>query len=333
MRVIGRLRREERGAVLVMVALALVVLLGMLALTVDLGRMVAIKRQMVRAADAAALAAAQECAFGNGSAAAQAAALGLARQNRPEVSITGFTADPACDGATSTDPNLVTVRLSTTVDMFVAPIFGAGFDERAVVAEATATWSSAGPIPISVDVVPLEACMTRDPPPTEDKPCVIEYPKENLENPRWGILDLSVWGDGSVSSCPVPNSEIVGIIEQNGWGSDLKPPPQWDCLDNGAQFASWMALEGRTVWFPVIDVPKSKGRIIPGNDPRVCYGSEIPKLQAEGKDCQITTAWVLRFVQMQVLDVYKIGDTHVLETVIVKSGPSSRPGLEIRLVD
>ena len=58
MRVRQRLR-EERGAVAVIVGLALVVLLGMAALTVDLGRAVAVKRDMVNGADAAALGAAQ----------------------------------------------------------------------------------------------------------------------------------------------------------------------------------------------------------------------------------------------------------------------------------
>ena len=67
MRVTGprRLHREESGAVLMIVAIAMLVLVGMLVLTVDLGRMVAVKREMVAGADAAVLAAAQQCALGN----------------------------------------------------------------------------------------------------------------------------------------------------------------------------------------------------------------------------------------------------------------------------
>ena len=332
MRVTARARREESGAVLVLVALGLVALIGLLVLTVDLGRMIAIRREMVRAADAAALAAAQECAFGHGSGAARTAALDLATQNRSDASIAGIPIDPQCDHPTSEDTKLVTVRLSTTVDMFFAQIFG--YDTRPVTAQATAMWSAPGPIPISVEVVPLNACRTQTiPPPTEDHPCVFDYPMETLENPRWGILNLSVWGDGDASFCPVPNSEIVDIIDRGGWGSTLDPnPPTWDCLDNGAQFASWMELEGRTVWFPVIDVAKSKGEIIPGNQ-GACLGSQIDALKAQGLDCRITTAWVLEFVKMKVISVSKIGSTHVLEMVPVASQPSSQPGIEVRLVD
>ena len=78
-----RLHREERGAVLMIVAISLVVLIGMLVLTADLGRMVASRRDFVRASDAASLAAAQQCAEANGEAAALAAANATATSNEP----------------------------------------------------------------------------------------------------------------------------------------------------------------------------------------------------------------------------------------------------------
>ena len=53
-----RVRDEEHGAVLAIVAISFICLIGMLVLTFDLGRGVALKRNMVNGADSAALAAA-----------------------------------------------------------------------------------------------------------------------------------------------------------------------------------------------------------------------------------------------------------------------------------
>jgi len=47
----GRLREDERGAVVMVVAIVLVVVIGMLVLVVDLGRGVAYKRQVVTGTD------------------------------------------------------------------------------------------------------------------------------------------------------------------------------------------------------------------------------------------------------------------------------------------
>jgi Flp pilus assembly protein TadG len=61
-----RLRVDEGGVVAVVVAICMIVLMGMLVLTVDLGRTVSIRRDMVNASDAAVLAAARTCAIGGG---------------------------------------------------------------------------------------------------------------------------------------------------------------------------------------------------------------------------------------------------------------------------
>lgn len=330
MRVRARLQREEQGAVALIVALGLTVLIGMLMLTADLGRMVGIRREMVRAADAAALAAAQECAFGNGSGAARAAAVDLIQQNRAGATLAAFSVDAACDGAASSGQKIVTVKASTSVEMFFAPIFG--FDERPVGAEAKAIWTVPGIVPITVNSVPLQGCPE---PEKGDDPvlCTFGYPKGELENPRWGILDLSLWGIADVSSCPVSNSEIRDIIL--GGGVPQPDVPAFDCLDNGAQFDSWDTLVGGTWWFPVIDVASSKGFTEPGNPKEPCTGADITALQAEGRDCRITNAWIIDFVRLKVLDVYiqsGTGGTIVLEVERVP-WKGSASGIEIRLVD
>ena len=57
-----RLRREDRGAYSVMTAMLLVVMLGAVALAVDVGAMYAERTELQNGADAAALAVAQKCA-------------------------------------------------------------------------------------------------------------------------------------------------------------------------------------------------------------------------------------------------------------------------------
>jgi hypothetical protein len=75
-RVIRRLRRihaDEGGAVLLIVVFALLALVGMLALVFDLGSLASTRRTAVKAADAAALAAAQSCFDGDAAGAPVAA--------------------------------------------------------------------------------------------------------------------------------------------------------------------------------------------------------------------------------------------------------------------
>src|SRR4029079_4902145 len=133
---IARVRDEESGAVLVFVAVCLVVLLGMAALTVDLGRAVAIKRDMVNAADAAALAGADVCARTRDAAAAEAAAADLSSVNGADGAFS-FSA-PNCAPGAGAGTKTVTVTSRTFVNYLIAPILG--FDGTNVVASATAIY-------------------------------------------------------------------------------------------------------------------------------------------------------------------------------------------------
>lgn len=153
--------RDERGAVAVMVGLAMVVLLGMLALTLDLGRAVGLRRDMVNASDAAALAAAQECAFRNGPGDATAAANVTAGLNDTAATLVSIDTGPECvPGAiTSGNPKLVTVTYSRVMDYLVAPILG--FDDVTITTTATAMWGAArkaAPIPLRLNLGALANC-------------------------------------------------------------------------------------------------------------------------------------------------------------------------------
>ena len=91
------------------VAVTLLVLIGMLVLTVDLGRAVAVKREMVSGTDAAVIAAAHECALGHSYGQATAAANAILAQNKSGAVLNGPISAPGC-GVTPTEPQLVTVH-------------------------------------------------------------------------------------------------------------------------------------------------------------------------------------------------------------------------------
>ena len=162
---LARLRDDERGAVLAIVAITLIALLGMLVLTFDLGRGVALKRNMVNAADAGALAAARECGLANGEPSAMAAAGELVADNNDAATVTGLEINPdpaVCAGAGNPDPdgrNTVTVTVTVPQEYFFAQIFG--FDEGSVVASATAEWTLqlSNPAPLKVESLKVDECL------------------------------------------------------------------------------------------------------------------------------------------------------------------------------
>lgn len=190
MRVIRRLHHDEGGAVLVLYALGLVVILGMLALTLDLGRAVGVRRNVVDASDSAALAAAQQCAMGNGSAAAQVAADGSAVENDPSVTAVSFDAGSECDSLSSGGLKYVTVRYGRDMDYLVAPVLG--FDSIRIETTAVAAWGPAvgvyTPAPIRISAAALAPCIG-----SVGEVCSLAYNNtdENSEAAsQWGILNF-----------------------------------------------------------------------------------------------------------------------------------------------
>lgn len=113
-----RLRYEDDGAVVMIVAVTMIVLIGMLTLTFDIGRTVAVRRDMVNASDSAVLAAVQTCASPGGTqAAAEAVARDLIAENSTNLDSTAMTSfdAPQCEVL---DGNLkyVSVSARTEVD-------------------------------------------------------------------------------------------------------------------------------------------------------------------------------------------------------------------------
>jgi Flp pilus assembly protein TadG len=120
---------SERGATAVIFALLLVPMLGFAAIAVDIGALYADRAKLQVAADAAALAVAQDCARGNcGDMLATARSMVVANDGQ------GNTAQPVL----SNSPLSVTVTGSTPQQHWFAPILGR--DSTSVSATATVAW-------------------------------------------------------------------------------------------------------------------------------------------------------------------------------------------------
>jgi Flp pilus assembly protein TadG len=324
---IERFRREESGAALMVVAVCLIVLMGMLVLVVDLGRAVAIKRQMVNGSDSAALAAAQQCALGNSASDAEGAADAVLANNRSDASVQTFSA-PGC-GAPPEGPELVTVESTVTVDYFFAGIVG--FESGPVVSRAVAIWGvtqEGHAVPITVDLEQLNDCgIAPDDPPNADVDCEIDYPKDALTEPRWGTLDLENWGDPEAAPCSTSAGTLKNQIE-NGGLDDPLPAPAFTCMDNGLSDSVWEAMVGMTLLFPVMDLSQSTGTVKPTSGPlggSDCTGADIEDLRDAGYDCQIDTAYIVGWIELFVADVNKHGSD--LSVEYEYKGFTTTPGL------
>jgi hypothetical protein len=147
-----RLTRGDDGAVAVITALLMVLLLGIAAIVIDIGAIYAERFQLQNGADAAALAIAQDCAAGSCASAAATA-----------IQLAGKNSNDGVSAATATiSGKTVTVRTSTAtpgggsaVRHWFAPILGIA--STTVEAVAKASWGS----PSKASVFPFTAprCM------------------------------------------------------------------------------------------------------------------------------------------------------------------------------
>jgi Flp pilus assembly protein TadG len=259
-----RARDDESGAVLVFVAVCLVVLLGMVALTVDLGRAVAIKRDMVNAADAAALAGAQVCAIHRDAGLAEADALETSSLNGADGTFS-FSA-PQCEVTNAPGgARTVTVTSRTFVEYLIAPILG--FEGTDVVASATAIWQPTG-VKNPVPFVAAEGTFASDCPIGPDlpvgTPCYLWFDNDDFEGSTFGTLNLNAWNVSETEDCA--NKEM-GANEHyaaiGGYDGPELPPlneegPTWVCAATGNAQPMYTALAqaiGKIIALPVTRLP------------------------------------------------------------------------------
>ncbi|MFM2184152.1 MAG: hypothetical protein RJB61_2446, partial [Actinomycetota bacterium] len=158
-----RTRTDDRGAILPLVVISMVLLLGMGAMVIDIGHIYAERRQLQNGADAAALAIAQSCAIRVGCTPGAYEPMAANLANRAardgmttvrEICFGGRTTTglPQCGGGEAGDPRAlgwvrVTTRTLTPegdeVDFLLAPIVTA-LTGYTVEATAIAGWGIAG---------------------------------------------------------------------------------------------------------------------------------------------------------------------------------------------
>jgi len=262
---LARLRDEEQGAVLAMVAISLIVLIGMAVLTFDLGHGVALKRNMVNAADAAALAAARECGLAHGDASATKAADQLIADNNASASRVGtlkYSPSPAvCSGAGNPDPdghNTVTVTVKVPQEYFFAQIFG--FKGGQVVASATAEWTMelSGPAPLKIEALKVNECLEGG----TGSHCYVGYDNSDQQ---WGWLNFPEgWPEkgepNPPTSCPSSGgaNDLKDYVGQMGTGDSGFGPllwnvPVWVCAKDGKNSSALHAIQ---TWIDTVGNPK-----------------------------------------------------------------------------
>lgn len=285
-----RERHDESGVTIVIVTLALLAICGMLVLVVDVGGLLTLRRQMVTAADSAALAAAQSCARDEPEEASDQATL-LATQNQPDASQLAFettSCGTSAEGSAS-------VHYSAPQTLAFAPILGYE-NEAQVDAEATAIWGPTGgdtpmPIEFSVDANGLIPCVYQE----VGTECNYWWDNSNdhdlTSSSSWGFMNLSTAGIAADASCP-----NAGTNDRRDWIYGAAEAPvviegtyTYVCVDGGHSNSSWMeALQnqvGKIKRFPVNDpdaMIRTSGRekyavigfvalrveaVIKGNDP------------------------------------------------------------------
>lgn len=249
---------DEAGVTIVIVTFALLAICGMLVLVVDVGGLLTLRRRMVTAADAAALAAAQSCAEDEAAMASDQATL-LATQNEPESTQDSFS---TTNCGTSSEGS-VSVGYSAPKELAFAPILG--YDDQADVdAQATAIWGPTGgdtpmPIEFSIDPSGLIPCVYQ----AVGTECNYWWDNSNnhdlTSSSNWGFMNLAT--QGIAPDAPCPNS---GTNDRRDWiyGNDDAPllvsgTHTYVCVDSGHSNSSWMeALQnqvGRIKHFPVND--------------------------------------------------------------------------------
>lgn len=252
-----RIKREQDGATAVMVAVTLIVLIGMLVLTVDLGRLWTARRKLSTGADAAALAAAQQCALGKGLTVAQQ--FGSQTGNANEAGAYTYQFSPDCpdraSGLTS-GAHFVTANGSEDVSLVFAPIFG--INSLPATAKAVAEWGPASsvtsPVPIRISAGALEPCIHHDAG-YSGSDCTFGFDNDP-NDAQWGFLNFPEgWLTGMAPAVPTQNdcnaaggaSDVNGYLTGSGTPFDSSVPTDpgyvWVCAAPGDQATAIITIE------------------------------------------------------------------------------------------
>jgi len=257
--------RSEEGATAVLMAVTLVVFFGMLALSLDIGGMLVLRRRLVGAVDAAALAAAQTCALDENAGAAQSQAVAYVDENYAASASEDPPGVAFLDDSCDADGGRVQVHYDATHQNDVASLdFLWDNDNQEISVEATALWGIAGG---SHDVVPMSMNVGDDglvPCPTEvdENSCGSwwdgdEGPVDFANSSHWGWMNTdedSGWDVDIDDPCPNAGHDLTEGI-QEGLDLVLSGPITYVCINRGATTPAWNALEEAAEVDRIVDVP------------------------------------------------------------------------------
>jgi putative Flp pilus-assembly TadE/G-like protein len=249
--------RREDGASVVIVVIAMVAILGMVAMVIDGGGMLNMRRRMVNASDSAALAAALSCAIEEGQATAETQADAFATDNVSTAGRDFISWNGGCDDK----DGAVTVKYETPQELFFAPIVGLP-KTASVASQATAIWGPAAsgkPVPIMVRSAWIGQCGLPGAP--VDTPCNfwLDNQPNELGDAQWAWMNLDQWDVATSAHCGNPGTSDIRRWIEDGPTSNLSVP-SYVCTTNGFTANSYrqtLADEiGQIKAFPVNDQDK-----------------------------------------------------------------------------
>lgn len=312
MRVMRRIDpHDERGATAAFIAVALVGLLGMVSLAVDGGAMMAKRRGMVNASDAASLAAALSCALRAGEGDAVANADSIAASNVTGADRTSISFNPSCDSSFGE----VTVLYQTIQELFFAPIVGVE-GSKVVGATATAEWGVAGGAenvtPIELAATQLRACGFPDLPIGTE--CAFWYNNEDFTNgaASWGFMNLNHWDVAPAFNCNASGgSADLGEWIIDGYDGLLlvNNPPTYVCLTTGARAGNWQRdLESQVGQHKLFPVNDEQRQVDSGGS--VC----TPAMEAANA-CRVDKYYIIAFSDLLIREVLSGSDPRAIGTL------------------
>jgi len=207
LRILRYLRRQESGQGLVLAAFAMVVILGFAAMAIDVGLFLHERRELQKAADAAALAGAQELPY------SPADAEQKAQEWAANNGINAGELEAIEISTTYADNDTITVEVKRDVSFVFARVLG--FTSDTMRADATARVGSpaamAGLVPFGV----LEEAISLT------EPTVLKYDAKNVFHGNFGALGI----DG-------PGAKIYRETIEHGSQTSLCSQSQVTCADS-----------------------------------------------------------------------------------------------------
>jgi hypothetical protein len=287
--------RDDTGATAVILAVLLVVIVGLVALSIDGGMLWVKHRKVENASDAAALSWAQWCAT-NQAATAQAKAAEVAQLNAPGVTLRSGFPQYGPEGC-SPGHGSVRVGYQGTQDLVFGPAVGVS-SPKTVVGSATAIWGAAGGLeglaPLMISAGRLNNCgIPNGTPPMN---CSFWWHKDLLAQATWSVLNLSTWAIAANGGCTSSGADL-NIALGPGWPSPLflHTVPTYVCALSGVHGnVANQIVPGKFYSFPV-------------NDPTKQVAADGTLCAPMSTTCQPDKYAIIGFAQLKVVNMYRGG--------------------------